>query len=105
MHRRGQSLRERVRVVSGSKPVVRSRRRAYPIVPILIVTAGLIVGGFMNSPWPPLATIRHLLAAPNCAAARTVGLAQARIGEPGYYPRHDADGDGIACEPWPPLRR
>jgi hypothetical protein len=22
-------------------------------------------------------------------------------GEPGYYPQHDDDRDGIACEPWP----
>ncbi|MER8410500.1 excalibur calcium-binding domain-containing protein [Mesorhizobium sp. M1342] len=24
----------------------------------------------------------------------------ARRGEPGYWPTHDADHDGIACEPW-----
>lgn len=44
---------------------------------------------------------RHLLAAPNCDAARAVGLAPARRGQPGYYASHDADDDGIACEPWP----
>ncbi|WP_246749989.1 excalibur calcium-binding domain-containing protein [Mesorhizobium caraganae] len=22
------------------------------------------------------------------------------MGEPGYWPTHDADHDGIACEPW-----
>ena len=52
------------------------------------------------SPFPPLETIRHLAAAPNCAAARSVGLAPARRGQPGYYPSHDADNDGIACEPY-----
>lgn len=41
---------------------------------------------------------RHLAAAPNCDAARMVGLAPARRGQPGYYPTHDADDDGIACE-------
>ena len=53
------------------------------------------------SPWPLLATIRHLMAAPNCDAARAVGLAPAFRGTPGYWTRHDADRDGIACEPWP----
>lgn len=53
------------------------------------------------SPWPAPETIRHLLAAPNCAAARAVGLAPAYRGDPGYWSRHDADNDGIACEPWP----
>lgn len=44
---------------------------------------------------------RHLLAAPNCDAARSVGLAPAQRGQPGYWSKHDADNDGIACEPWP----
>jgi hypothetical protein len=52
------------------------------------------------SPWPPLVTLRHIAAVPNCAAARAVGLAPARRGEPGYWPSHDADNDGIACEVW-----
>jgi hypothetical protein len=51
------------------------------------------------SPWPPMATLKHLAAFPNCDAARAVGLAPARRGEPGYWPAHDADRDGIACEP------
>jgi hypothetical protein len=45
--------------------------------------------------------LRHLLAAPNCDSARAVGLAPANRGEPGYWPDHDRDKDGIACEPWP----
>ena len=51
------------------------------------------------SPWPPLVTLRHLAAAPNCDAARAVGLAPAWRGEPGYYRSHDRDNDGWACEP------
>lgn len=35
---------------------------------------------------------------PNCAAARAAGAAPIRAGEPGYAPRLDRDGDGIACE-------
>ena len=51
--------------------------------------------------WPLSVMLRHLAAKPNCAAARAVGLAPARRGEPGYWPSHDADNDGIACEPYP----
>ncbi|MGR3344558.1 MAG: excalibur calcium-binding domain-containing protein [Paracoccaceae bacterium] len=39
-----------------------------------------------------------MAASPNCDSARAVGLAPARRGQPGYFVRHDADGDGIACE-------
>ncbi|MDX2275169.1 MAG: excalibur calcium-binding domain-containing protein [Hyphomonadaceae bacterium] len=44
--------------------------------------------------------LRHLAAEPSCAAARTQNLAPSYRGMPGYYPAHDADGDGIACEPY-----
>lgn len=56
---------------------------------------------FISSPWSVGLTARHLLAAPNCAVARMVGLAPSTEGAPGYYSRHDADADGIACEPFP----
>lgn len=59
---------------------------------------------FATSPWSMTVTARHWLAAPNCNAARWVMLAPAYRGQPGYYSRHDADNDGIACEPWPPRR-
>ncbi|MDG2528051.1 excalibur calcium-binding domain-containing protein [Caulobacter endophyticus] len=35
---------------------------------------------------------------PNCAAARAAGAAPLRVGEPGYRPGLDRDGDGVACE-------
>lgn len=35
-----------------------------------------------------------------CDAARAAGAAPMRIGEPGYRAALDADGDGIACEPY-----
>ena len=57
-----------------------------------------------SSQWPALTTLKHLLAAPNCTAARAVGLAPAYRGNPGYWAKHDADNDGIACEPWPRSR-
>jgi len=37
---------------------------------------------------------------PNCDAARAAGVAPINEGEPGYRPELDADGDGIACEPY-----
>jgi hypothetical protein len=36
----------------------------------------------------------------NCAAARAAGAAPVRIGEPGYGPHLDRDGDGVGCEPY-----
>lgn len=65
-----------------------------------LALAGIYIALEMLSPWPPLTTLRHLAAAPNCDAARAVGLAPANRGEPGYWLKHDADRDGIACEPW-----
>jgi len=69
---------------------------------ILVIAAGLytVVQAFSGL-WPPLMMLRHWAAVPNCTAARMVGLAPARRGEPGYYVHHDADSDGVACEPWP----
>ncbi|WP_353646322.1 excalibur calcium-binding domain-containing protein [Mesorhizobium sp. WSM2239] len=32
--------------------------------------------------------------------ARAVGVAPARRGQPSYWPSHDADWDGVTCEPW-----
>jgi hypothetical protein len=53
------------------------------------------------SRWPLTVALRHAAAAPNCMAARALGLAPAHRGQPGYYPQHDRDRDGIACEPRP----
>jgi excalibur calcium-binding domain-containing protein len=37
---------------------------------------------------------------PSCAAARAAGAAPIYAGRPGYRRGLDADGDGIACEPY-----
>jgi hypothetical protein len=68
------------------------------------VIFGATFTGLYYSPWPPLMTLRHIAAYPNCSAARLVQLAPAKRGEPGYYLHHDRDRDGIACEPLPALR-
>lgn len=66
---------------------------------------GLLIGGavllaFQFSPWPIRTTVKHLIASINCDTARTLGLAPARRGEPGYWQKLDRDNDGIACEPY-----
>jgi hypothetical protein len=50
----------------------------------------------------PSERVRHLLAKPNCQAARLVRLAPSAAGRPGYWAEHDRDRDGAACEPWSP---
>jgi hypothetical protein len=47
--------------------------------------------------------LKHVVSSYNCEAAHDLGLAPARIGEPGYWKKHDVDADGLACEPWPHL--
>lgn len=36
----------------------------------------------------------------DCSAARAAGAAPLYVGQPGYGAHMDADGDGIACEPY-----
>lgn len=35
-----------------------------------------------------------------CNDARAAGVAPLYVGEPGYRPEMDGDGDGVACEPY-----
>ena len=69
-------------------------------IPALLAVGG-VIALLIFSPWPIVTTLRHFAASPNCDAARAIGLAPALRGEPGYWQSHDADDDGIACEPWP----
>jgi hypothetical protein len=84
-------------------PAPRPRRAPVRFPPATVAFVIGVLGYFAIrafSPWPVGLTLRHLAAAPNCDAARLVGLAPARTGEPGYWANHDADHDGIACEPY-----
>ncbi|MGW0732292.1 excalibur calcium-binding domain-containing protein [Streptomyces sp. NPDC002851] len=38
----------------------------------------------------------------NCDAAEAAGVTPLYKGDPGYGPHLDRDGDGVACEPYPP---
>ena len=69
-----------------------------------LVGSGIYFVIWLLSPWPAGVTIRHVVAGMNCASARAVGLAPALRGAPGYWPKNDADNDGIACEPLPRRR-
>jgi len=82
-----------------------SKRRYYrsaKIAALPAIVAFAVVWYLASSPWSVTITLRHIASAPNCGFARFVGLAPARRAEPGYWPRHDRDRDGIACEPWRP---
>lgn len=53
-------------------------------------------------PLPPIAPLIPQIPSSvyygSCAAARDAGAAPLRVGEPGYRPGLDRDGDGVACE-------
>lgn len=66
------------------------------VIPLAVI-GGLVLGWSSMSPWPLISTLKHLASFPNCDTARALGLAFARKGEPGYWLRHDQDGDGITC--------
>lgn len=84
------------------RPIRLRRLDRWASVAALTVIGGcaLYWGVVMWSPWPSMMTLKHIASYPNCDAARAVGLAPANRGEPGYWQRHDRDGDGKSCEPW-----
>jgi hypothetical protein len=106
--------RDRVRRESKRKQGLQQARRRslFRKVPaalvIVVAVIAVVVGVFLYDgsryakqfgSWE--LAFKHMAAGPNCDAARRVGLANARKGQPGYYPKHDADKDGLACEPYP----
>ena len=79
----------------------RASRRAPGVLAMAILAASClwwVAGILWLSPWPLKTTLRHHYARASCDAARSVGLAPARQGQPGYWSRLDADADGVACE-------
>ncbi len=82
--------------------ITASQVGVYGLMASLVAIGGVVsCAELADHKWPMTTTLKHIAAAPNCAAARAMGLAPARYGEPGYHFRHDRDQDGIACEPWP----
>lgn len=68
-------------------------------LPVIACSVG-ISAYIRTSPYEPEAALQHLVAMWGCDAARSVGLGQTSVGEPGYHLRNDGDQDGIACEPY-----
>lgn len=81
-----------------SKKMQRQLMRWGAAVIALFLAFGVI---HLLSRWPLMLTLRHIISFPSCEAARFAGLAPSRLGDPGYYYRHDRDGDGVACETLP----
>jgi micrococcal nuclease len=86
----------------------RLRRFAEKIAAALAIAAfvyaGLFLIGHFNEAMELAAQSRSAPMSdvyyPSCAAARAAGAAPITMGRPGYRPELDADGDGIACEPY-----
>jgi Excalibur calcium-binding domain len=99
-------LRLKRRFEAISRPLERGtvrRRMARLAGATALIAVGAMVLYFaftQFSPWSAMLMLRHIASSPNCDAARAVGLAPAIRGQPGYWPSHDADQDGKACEPW-----
>ncbi len=84
----------RIRNVLGSRcPDQRIAPFAPPPVPVAPATR-VTEPATTAAPGPPDADVSY----PNCAAARAAGAAPIHVGEPGYRPELDRDGDGVACE-------
>ena len=99
---RFRSLRDRHDGIDRRRRLAQKAARAAPWIGAWLGLVLLAAWGLRASPWPAGDTVRHFLSFPNCDAARSVGLAPAARGAPGYYTRHDRDNDGIACEPFSP---
>lgn len=67
---------------------------------LFAITSWSALAYALLTPWTAGMAARDLVAATGCDAARAVGLAPARRGEPGYWPWLDRDHDGVACETW-----
>jgi hypothetical protein len=83
----------------------RHRRRGEKAAVAVAVAISAYVGLVNLSPWPPLVTVRHLLASGSCQSAWAMGLTPSVEGEPGYWRRLDFEPDGRSCELWTEERR
>ena len=68
---------------------------SFPVLTVIFAVSLYV----RTSPYDPPRALRHLVALAGCDAAFSVGLGPTmREGSPGYHPRNDTDGDGVACE-------
>jgi hypothetical protein len=72
---------------------------------VLVVGTAIGIGLGITSAYyklPEGLNFKSLVYFPNCDFARAAGAAPIHASQPGYRPSLDADGDGIACEPYNP---
>ena len=82
------------------------RKRALSPVRILIMvlmlpvtTMGIAVGVYLRtSDFEREEALIHLIALAGCDAVKNVSPGPFLTGGPGYHPRNDPDGDGVACD-------
>lgn len=75
---------------------------AMAMIALLAFGAGSVGVFAYQSEWDTETDLRHLIASLHCDLAFRVGLAPAQQGQPGYHPRNDRDGNGVACEIYQP---
>ncbi|WP_230531352.1 excalibur calcium-binding domain-containing protein [Microvirga roseola] len=97
-----QSLQRRFRAISCRfyrKAALQRLCRRVRVWALVAVGVLALTGTAMSvSPWPLLATVKHLAAFPTCGIARMMGVAPAYHGRPGYWSHHDRNSNGRACE-------
>ncbi|MCF4099785.1 excalibur calcium-binding domain-containing protein [Maritalea mediterranea] len=64
----------------------------------MIATVSFFAVSWFAKGWSPPQTVKHFLAAAGCDAAASAGLFETKRGAPGYWPHHDGNSDGVACE-------
>jgi hypothetical protein len=105
--RKAAELKARFRAISAKRGLAPKRRpptigQLAPLLAFILTVVGFGYASYLADRFGSWANVwPHLNAASNCAAVRSYGLAPAPRGAPGYWPWHDRDKDGIACEPWP----
>ena len=89
------NLQRRFRAVSARHDRAIKLHRVIATAVVAFAVAFTVVWDLGSSPWPVTTTLRHIASVPSCDFARLVGLAPARLGQPGYWKHHDRDGDGV----------
>ncbi|WP_170573999.1 excalibur calcium-binding domain-containing protein [Ruegeria atlantica] len=68
------------------------------IMMLPVTTAVIAMGVFIRtSEFEREEAVIHLIALAGCEAIAPIAPGPFLVGEPGYHPRNDPDGDGVAC--------
>src|SRR5688572_16050966 len=63
-----------------------NRHKGWLATAAVAIALGAAYAASLHTGWPVAVALKHAASFPNCAAARSMGLAPARRGEPGYWP-------------------